>query len=156
MVVKIMKKKIYLIILGILILLLIVSLGILYIRKKEEENTLVYNITMTELEEKISNKDTFILIMTQTGCVHCQSYLPTVRKVSREYAVPFYILNRAELTKEEYKRLNDIANISGTPATIFFTEGEEKTTLNRLTGNIEKSRLVERLISEGYINEQSN
>ncbi len=148
-----MKKKTYLIILIILLILLFVSLGILYIRKKEEENTLVYEINMQQLEEKINNKDTFILVMTQTGCVHCQSYLPTIKKVSREYGVTFYVLNRAKLSKEEYNRLNDIANISGTPSTIFIVDGEEKTTLNRLTGSIEKSRLVEKLISEGYINE---
>ncbi len=148
-----MKKKTYLIILIILLILLFVSLGVLYIRKKEEENTLVYEINMQQLEEKINNKDTFILVMTQTGCVHCQSYLPTIKKVSREYGVTFYVLNRAKLSKEEYNRLNDIANISGTPATIFIVDGEEKTTLNRLTGSIEKSRLVEKLISEGYINE---
>lgn len=148
-----MKKKTYLIILIILLILLFVSLGILYIRKKEEENTLVYEINMQQLEEKINNKDTFILVMTQTGCVHCQSYLPTIKKVSREYGVTFYVLNRAKLSKEEYSRLNDIANISGTPSTIFIVDGEEKTTLNRLTGSIEKSRLVEKLISEGYINE---
>lgn len=148
-----MKKKTYLIILIILLILLFVSLGVLYIRKKEEENTLVYEINMQQLEEKINNKDTFILVMTQTGCVHCQSYLPTIKKVSREYGVTFYVLNRAKLSKEEYNRLNDIANISGTPSTIFIVDGEEKTTLNRLTGSIEKSRLVEKLISEGYINE---
>ena len=148
-----MKKKTYLIILIILSILLFVSLGILYIRKKEEENTLVYEINMQQLEDKINNKDTFILVMTQTGCVHCQSYLPTIKKVSREYGVTFYVLNRAKLSKEEYNRLNDIANISGTPSTIFIVDGEEKTTLNRLTGSIEKSRLVEKLISEGYINE---
>lgn len=148
-----MKKKTYLIILIILLILLFVSLGILYIRKKEEENTLVYEINMQQLEEKINNKDTFILVMTQTGCIHCQSYLPTIKKVSREYGVTFYVLNRAKLSKEEYNRLNDIANISGTPTTIFIVDGEEKTTLNRLTGSIEKSRLVEKLISEGYINE---
>ena len=148
-----MKKKTYLIILIILLILLFVSLGILYIRKKEEENTLVYEINMQQLEEKINNKDTFILVMTQTGCVHCQRYLPTIKKVSREYGVTFYVLNRAKLSKEEYNRLNDIANISGTPSTIFIVDGEEKTALNRLTGSIEKSRLVEKLISEGYINE---
>ena len=148
-----MKKKTYLIILIILLILLFVSLGVLYIRKKEEENTLVYEINMQQLEEKINNKDTFILVMTQTGCVHCQRYLPTIKKVSREYGVTFYVLNRAKLSKEEYNRLNDIANISGTPTTIFIVDGEEKTTLNRLTGSIEKSRLVEKLISEGYINE---
>lgn len=148
-----MKKKTYLIILIILLILLFVSLGVLYIRKKEEENTLVYEINMQQLEEKINNKDTFILVMTQTGCVHCQSYLPTIKKVSREYGVTFYVLNRAKLSKEEYNRLKDIANISGTPVTIFIVDGEEKTVLNRLTGSIEKSRLVEKLISEGYINE---
>ena len=148
-----MKKKTYLIILIILLILLFVSLGVLYIRKKEEENTLVYEINMQQLEEKINNKDTFILVMTQTGCVHCQSYLPTIKKVSREYGVTFYVLNRAKLSKEEYNRLKDIANISVTPVTIFIVDGEEKTALNRLTGSIEKSRLVEKLISEGYINE---
>ena len=148
-----MKKKTYLIILIILLILLFVSLGVLYIRKKEEENTLVYEINMQQLEEKINNKDTFILVMTQTGCVHCQSYLPTIKKVSREYGVTFYVLNRAKLSKEEYNRLKEIANISGTPVTIFIVDGEEKTVLNRLTGSIEKSRLVEKLISEGYINE---
>ena len=148
-----MKKKTYLIILIILLILLFVSLGVLYIRKKEEENTLVYEINMQQLEEKINNKDTFILVMTQTGCVHCQSYLPTIKKVSREYGVTFYVLNRAKLSKEEYNRLKDIANISGTPVTIFIVEKKKKTALNRLTGSIEKSRLVEKLISEGYINE---
>ena len=51
-----MKKKTYLIILIILLILLFVSLGVLYIRKKEEENTLVYEINMQNKSTPIHNR----------------------------------------------------------------------------------------------------
>ena len=61
-----------------------------------------------------------------------------------------------DTSKTSSKAITNITNnysnrISST--TIFIVDGEEKTALNRLTGSIEKSRLVEKLISEGYINE---
>ncbi len=147
-----MKKKVFIII-GII--LIIVIIGLLYFKFfiKKEDNSKVYEINMTKLQEKIDNKDTFILVMIQTGCVHCASYVPTLKEVSNEYNVEFYTLNRSNLTAEEYTNLKKIASANSTPTTVFIVNGEEKTTLNRLVGNVPKDRLIEKLISEGYINE---
>ena len=49
--------------------------------------------------------------------------------------------------------VKNVANISGTPTTIFIENGEEKSTLNRLVGNVAEYKLVDKLKTMGYINE---
>ena len=60
-------------------------------------------------------------------------------------------LNITNLTTDEKITLSKYANFSGTPTTLFFTEGEEKTSLNRIVGNEELKTFFYQLYFEAYI-----
>ena len=151
-----MKKRENLInlIIVLLVIILICTLGYFLINKnKQEKYDNVKNINISELKEKIDNKDSFILVITQDTCSHCKSYLPVINDIGKTYNVTFYDISQTNLSEEDSTYLRNIANISGTPTTIFINEGVEKTTTNRLVGNVPKYRVIEHLKALGYINE---
>ena len=144
-----MNKKYFLFIgIGILIILFISLL----IFGKNEDNSVVL-LNMTKLQEKIKNKDTFVLVITQDGCSHCKNYEPIMDTVSQKYNISLYNLNLTTLSSNEYAELKKIANINSTPTTLFFVDGEEESTLNRLIGETSETKLVEKLKKLGYIKE---
>ena len=149
-----MKKKIG-IILGI-VLVIGAIIGLFYASKtlnnkaKEEDNHLV-ELTFSELQEKIDNKESFILLISQTNCSHCEEYKPILKEVLTENDIIGYEVDQKKMTAEENSKLKDIANISGTPTTVFIVDGEEKSTTNRLVGAANKTRLENRLKAMGYI-----
>ena len=149
------KKKNIIISAVIIVLTVIICAAIWFIGKgfNKTEYPYIHELTFNELESKLNNQDSFVLIITQTGCSHCEAYLPVVQNVSNKYKVDFYVLNRTNISDEERTKLKNIANISGTPTTLFYTSGEEKSALNRLVGQATECRLVEKLTSEGYIHE---
>lgn len=149
------KKKNIIISAVIIVLTAIICAAIWFIGKgfNKTEYPYIHELTFNELESKLNNQDSFVLIITQTGCSHCEAYLPVVQNVSNKYKVDFYVLNRTNISDEERTKLKNIANISGTPTTLFYTSGEEKSALNRLVGQATEYRLVEKLTSEGYIHE---
>ena len=149
------KKKNIIISAVIIVLTVIICAAIWFIGKgfNKTEYPYIHELTFNELESKLNNQDSFVLIITQTGCSHCEAYLPVVQNVSNKYKVDFYVLNRTNISDEERTKLKNIANISGTPTTLFYTSGEEKSALNRLVGQATEYRLVEKLTSEGYIRE---
>lgn len=149
------KKKNIIISAVIIVLTVIICAAIWFIGKgfNKTEYPYIHELTFNELESKLDNQDSFVLIITQTGCSHCEAYLPVVQNVSNKYKVDFYVLNRTNISDEERTKLKNIANISGTPTTLFYTSGEEKSALNRLVGQATEYRLVEKLTSEGYIHE---
>lgn len=149
-----MRKKI--ILFGVIAVIALAAAGLIYasseLNKKEElENSYLIELTFDELQKKIDNKDTFILVLTQTSCSHCIEYKPTLKKVLAEYDVYAYELPIDKLDKKEIAKLKDIANASGTPATIFIEEGAEKNTSSRLYGAQEKSKIVSRFKAMGFI-----
>lgn len=118
---------------------------------KEEKYSSLININVSELEKKINNKDTFILVLSQTGCSHCEQYLPELNRTLEENDIKAYVLNITDVNEDDSKKLAQHVNFSGTPTTAFFIEGAEKTTLNRFVGYASKTKIVERLKSLGYI-----
>ena len=85
----------------------------------ENKDNLVF-ISYTELDKRIKNKEDFILVVTQEGCSHCKNFNPIVKKVANNYNIKIYDLNLTKLSDEESKKISTIANISGTPTTIFY------------------------------------
>ena len=137
-------------------ILAVLAIGAVFLKvandnKKSDKKGAVVMIKMDELKKKIENKDDFVLVITQEGCIHCKNYAPTIKKVANKYGINIYDLNLTDLTKTEYKELATIANSSGTPTTIFFKDGEETSTLDRLNGAVSTSKLVSRLKKLGYI-----
>ena len=125
------------------------------INKKNNNNASnkdnVVFITYDELEKKVNNKEDFVLVVTQEGCSHCKNYAPTVKKVANKYDYKIYDLNLTKLSDDENKKISTIANVSGTPTTIFFKKGVEESTLNRINGETSEEKLATKLKKLGYI-----
>lgn len=108
-------------------------------------------LTLEELESMIKNKESFILVITQTDCSHCIAYKPTLVEVLEETSQIAYEIDIQPLAKDEKERVYNIARVSGTPTTVFIEDGEEKDTSYRLIGSVSASKLKERLKETGYI-----
>ena len=147
------KKNIILGVLVIILVVLICTLAIIIGIKNSKSYQSIEEINLTTLKDKINNKDKFVLVVTQTGCSHCTAYLPVLEEIGEEYKLKFYDINMTNLADEEKTEFNSLVRISGTPTTIFYTDGEEKSTTTRLVGEKTKDKIITRLKSEGYIND---
>jgi len=108
-------------------------------------------ITLNEFKEKIANKESFPLFIGNDGCSHCVSYKPVLESVLDEYNITVYHLDNSELTEDEYKEFKTYLNISGTPTLAFIVNGDEETTLNRITGEATRTTTVQKFKNNGYI-----
>lgn len=150
-----MSKKI-LIIAGIILFLALIVAGLVYIRqtKQSEQKELDQHLVLLDvdgLKDKLENKDSFMLIITQTTCEHCETYLPVFKKVLADYNLTAYQIQQDLLKGEDLAYLKSVASISGTPTLIFLKNGEEISTLNRLVGNRSRTETIDRLKVMGYI-----
>lgn len=136
------------------VIVLVILLGAFFVYKlafSDGTFTHLEDVSLSQLDTKITNKESFVLVITQTGCSHCEQYLPELNKTLEEYDLKANVLNITNLSEEDSKKLSSYVNFSGTPTTIFFIDGEEKTTLNRLVGYASRDKIIERLKSLGYI-----
>ena len=122
-----MKKNIFIII-GIVIVALAIA-GLVYAsttlnKKNNDVDSHLVELNMSELQSKIENKETFILVISQTDCSHCAEYKPILKEVLAENNITAYEIDEKKLTKEENGQLKNIANISGTPTTVYIVDGE--------------------------------
>ena len=49
-------------------------------------------IKYEEMVEKIENKDSFVLLFSQTTCTHCMDFKPKLAKVAKQYKIKIYYL----------------------------------------------------------------
>ena len=146
------ENKINLVI--VLSVVLIIGIILFIVLANNSKTEFVKAINISEFKEKIDNKESFILVITQEGCSHCQAYLPTLTKIGRDHNITFYEMDEKKWSDEDTKYFKSIANFDGsTPTTFFIENGEEKSTLNRIEGNAQEYKVVDKLKALGYINE---
>ena len=134
-----------------IILILGVIGGILFYSRDKDKNHFI-SLSGEEFKEKINNKDSFILLLIQTGCHFCEEFKPVVNEVIKEHTdLKIYALNLTDMSSDDKAFLINIANTTSTPTMIFVVNGEEETSLNRVVGKVSKSKLITRLESLGYI-----
>lgn len=127
-----MKKKIKYILLSLIAIILTGCTN----------SKMITEIDYSKLEELISNEDTFILEVVQTGCGHCEEFAPRFRAVLKEEGKEAYSINLYNLTKEEAKKFNELTtSVTGTPTVLFFKEGKE--TSNRIYGAVNNDKIKE-------------
>ena len=151
-----MKKKIAII--AIIIVIIGAISGLIYAstvlnKKEQEQEKHLIELNLSELKEKLENKESFILVITATYCSHCAEYKPVLSEVLTEYDLVGYFIEQDKLNEEELAELKQIANISGTPTTIFIQDGAEESTNTRLSGNQSRTKIISRLKTMGYIKE---
>lgn len=143
-----MKAKKRIIILFITCLVILIGALVFdKINSKEYLKELKYD----EVIKKIENKESFVLCLSQTTCSHCAEFKPTLKKVAKEYKTEMYYIETNLFTEEQNTEFKKIINFTGTPTTVFFTNGEEKTAANRIVGELSKEKLIKKLKSNGVI-----
>lgn len=110
----------------------------------------VIEIDYSKLKEKLNNKDTFILVLTQPSCSHCINYKPVIENILNENNLIAFEIVTSQLTTDERNELKSIINFQGTPTTVFINNGIENKE-NRIIGNVSKSKLESKLDDLGYI-----
>ena len=113
--------------------------------------TSYYEISYSELQDLIDNKESFPLVIASATCSACNSYRLTLEKFIQEYNVDVKYIDLDKLTDEEESNLMNEFPITGTPTTVFVEDGEEKDTYNRIVGNKKFSQTEEAYRENGYI-----
>ena len=113
-----------------------------------------YNeISYQDLTDMLNNKEDFVLVIGSETCSACQSFRPTMEKVIKKYNLDIKYIDISKLSEEDESELVSKFAFSGTPTTIFITNGKEENTHNRIVGNEKYSKVVEKLTKNGYIKE---
>mgnify|MGYP003366593372 FL=1 len=121
------------------------------VNKSSEKHTTTIELTYEEYENKIKNKDSFVLLMWQTGCSHCISFEPTLNKIITYYNLEIYSINLANITDEEYSKIENKTFITGTPTTVVFKDGVTQT--KKLIGDKESKDVLDFLTRYNYLKE---
>lgn len=140
-----MKKIKYIVIL-VLLSFVIVACG------NNSDN--IKNISYKEFKEMKENKETFMVEVIQNGCEWCKAFAPKFKEVLEENNVISYKLNRSNMSESELKELTQEFNEFGTPTVIFITNGEEQSSQQRISGNVSKQTIIDKLTDNGYIKEK--
>ena len=134
------------IILAILILLFIVIVTLLFFNNN---NGKLIELTLDNVVEKLENKEDFILCISRTTCSHCYDYKPKLESVAKEKNIDIYYIDVDKYDEDEFS--NIISFDGSTPTTIFIKNGEESTTANRINGDASKTKIINKLKSNGFI-----
>lgn len=145
-----MKKKVLIftaIAICIIAIVLMIGASIKLKSDKINEDKHLVKLSIPDLQKKVADKDTFVLVVTQSKCSHCASYKPKIKKVLTKHDIIGYEIVLDELDASEKGLLRDIANTegNGTPTTVFIIDGEEQRTSTRLIGDQEESNIENRL-----------
>lgn len=149
--VKKMKRKNIIFYLSIILLLVIVFILIM---NKNTNKSKLYELNVNEVIEKIENKENFILCVSQTTCSHCNSYKPKLEQVSKKYDIEIFYIDIDKYNEEERNLFQNNVSFDGaTPITIFFKDGYETTTSNRISGNVSTEKIIEKFKKNNFIKE---
>lgn len=110
-------------------------------------------LTYTQLEEKLNNKDSFVVVLGSSTCSMCTQYKKTMDKVIRKNQVEIFYIDIAKLSDEDLPKFESKYVISGTPTTVFIKDGKEQSTYNRITGAVGYNDIIKALKKHGIIGE---
>lgn len=119
--------------------------------KSDKKVNSYISLTYEEYKEKIDNKDSFLILLWQTGCAHCESFEPTLNNIISNFNLEIYGLNLAELNEEQYAIVKNKTFIQGTPTMVYFEEGKNNT---KMVGNRSEEEVLKFLVGIGYLKER--
>ncbi len=131
------------------ILICFLSLFLLVGCGKKEYTELSY----AELENKLNNKDSFVLLIGSDTCLACAIYQETMQDVMKDTNVEIFYVNLHALSDEDYSKIYSKFVVNSTPTTIFISEGEETSTYDRIVGAANYEKVISSLEKHGYIGE---
>lgn len=109
----------------------------------------IMEVTYQDINKMIKDKETFILVITQDSCIHCEEYKPRIKKILKKNNLTAYNLNITNISDDDYNDFKDKYDFKGTPTTIFFKKGEENIN-ERIVGAANNKNIKSALESQGY------
>lgn len=129
----------------------IVIIGALIWFNSTNESKLI-ELNIEDIIEKVNNKESFVLCISQTTCSHCASYKPKLDKISKEYDIEIFYIDIDKYGEDGESELKKYISFDGsTPVTAFIKNGEETTASNRIFGDSSYDKIVEKLKKTGFI-----
>ncbi len=138
-----MKKKILLIIVALLFC--VTGCG------TDNKETTYHEVTIDQLNQKIANKENFILMIGSSTCSACATYKVSLDAVIAKYNVYVNYINVEDLKDEEKAKLLAAVYYNSTPTTVYFTDGIASDTHNRIIGAASYDDIVADFKFNGYI-----
>ena len=150
MVVLYEKEKKLIIFSSVILIIAIIVILIFYSLYFDNKNFV--KLSYDEILEKVNNREDFVLCVSASECTHCKSYKPKLKKISNDYDIKIYYTDIDKFDEKDYDEFKDKFSFDGgTPTTIFFKEGEEKTTATRIEGDISMGKTIDKLKKNGFI-----
>ena len=135
----------------ILVIICLVILIGAFVTDRVLSKDYLIELKYNEVMEKVNNKESFVLLFSQTTCSHCAQYKPKLSKVAKEYKVKIYYLEVDLLSEKQEKKLKEHFSYNSTPVTLFINDGDEVTAATRIVGDVSKDKIISKLKSNGYI-----
>lgn len=137
---------------GLIIVFIVIVAVLIGSNGAREKAGKLIPIRYNELLEKMDNKDSFILLVSQSTCSHCASYKPKLTEIAKDHSVDIYYIDYDMENKDIQKEFLEKFNLSGaTPITMFIENGKEKSLLNRLEGDLSSTRVLDQFEKMGFI-----
>lgn len=148
-----MKKKNNLFYIAIILFIIIIALLlIININTPKEGNLIALNYQ--QLIEKTKNKESFILVVSQSTCTHCASYKPKLEQIAKEYHLDIYYIDYDREKENNQIKFLDKFDLDGsTPITIFIKKGKQTNLFDRIEGDVSKSKAIEKFKKMEFIKE---
>lgn len=108
-------------------------------------------ISVTQFQEKLDAKESFILVIGSDTCSACKSYEPTMQKVMKDTNLEIFYINLHVLSDEDYSKIYSSYVVTSTPTTFFFKDGVETSTYDRIVGAVDYDEVIKKLEKLGYI-----
>ncbi|MFA5409869.1 MAG: hypothetical protein WC343_13940 [Bacilli bacterium] len=140
-----LKKSTTILLLCSLITLILVLVGC------NSSNSYLKQIDFNTLKVKIADKETFALYVGNKSCTHCQSFEPKLINVVNTYKVGIFKLDTSTMTNDEYAEFVSLIDEIATPRVLFFYDGIESGTANRIDGDVSEEKIILNLTVNGYI-----
>ncbi len=101
----------------------------------------IHEITISDLNKMIDDKEDFILLVSQTSCSHCISFKPILNKALKQEKIIGYELDVQKISTSEKREIFDKLDVSGTPTTQIYIDGKRK--LDRIIGVDTQDNVIE-------------
>ena len=111
-----------------------------------------HEISYDEYVKLKENNDTFPLVIGRETCSACAMFKGTMEKFIQKYGVDVRYIDISKLSDEESKLLTSEMNITSTPTTVFFKDGEQTSVYYRIVGAGSMDSVVEAYKRMGYLN----
>lgn len=96
-----------------IIIIIIIGLGIGLGYLLFNSNSNLIELDYHNLENKINNKESFVVCISRTTCSHCNDYKPKLRKVANKYKINIYYTDIDKYNKTDLEKFNKLISFDG-------------------------------------------